>query len=58
MKNGYFEAEMNDTSIRKQTGVVRVNCLDSLDRTNVTQSVFGRFLYAEFLRKSIGLRDN
>lgn len=28
---------------RKQTGVVRTNCLDCLDRTNLMQSCFARY---------------
>lgn len=28
--------------LREQTGVVRTNCMDNLDRTNVVQSVFAR----------------
>lgn len=27
-----------------QTGVVRTNCMDCLDRTNVVQSIFGRYM--------------
>jgi phosphatidylinositol 4-phosphatase len=26
-----------------QTGVIRTNCMDNLDRTNVTQSAFARW---------------
>ena len=29
---------------RLQTGVVRTNCMDCLDRTNVVQSLFGRYM--------------
>ncbi|KAI1350899.1 SacI homology domain-containing protein [Xylaria sp. FL0043] len=29
---------------RKQTGVLRTNCMDCLDRTNVCQSSFGKFM--------------
>jgi hypothetical protein len=29
---------------RRQNGVVRTNCMDCLDRTNVVQSIFGRFI--------------
>lgn len=35
MENKYYEA-------KKQAGVVRTNCLDCLDRTNVVQSVIAR----------------
>lgn len=35
---GFFAVCGNDV-IRKQTGIVRSNCIDSLDRTNVVQSM-------------------
>jgi hypothetical protein len=34
---------------RRQTAVVRTNCMDSLDRTNVVQSMFGRFILSRQL---------
>lgn len=47
--NRYFDARRTNTSIgnvnipaTKQTGVIRTNCIDCLDRTNVVQSVIGR----------------
>jgi hypothetical protein len=36
---------------RLQTGVVRTNCMDCLDRTNVVQSIFGRFVLFQQLAK-------
>ena len=30
--------------LAKQNGVIRTNCMDCLDRTNVTQSALGRFM--------------
>ena len=46
---GYFEG--NDTGkviIKKQSGIIRTNCIDCLDRTNVVQSVLGnRVLLAQ-----------
>lgn len=53
MGQGYFLAVPitvnNDTDVsfrveRIQTGVVRTNCMDCLDRTNVVQSLFGRYM--------------
>jgi hypothetical protein len=60
LAHGYFRATVNASSAdndddktqapvvfhvdRVQTGIVRTNCMDCLDRTNVVQSVFGRFL--------------
>lgn len=51
--HGYFCAvPSNETTweiIRLQNGVVRTNCMDCLDRTNVVQSMFGRYvLYQQF----------
>lgn len=34
---------------RRQTAVVRTNCMDCLDRTNVVQSMFGRFIVSRQL---------
>lgn len=57
MEQGYFRcvpvcgtntnstATTTDFQIAKiQTGVTRTNCMDCLDRTNVVQSIFGRFM--------------
>lgn len=35
----------------KQSGVIRTNCMDNLDRTNVVQSVFGRQNILSILRR-------
>ena len=35
--------------IKKQTAVVRTNCMDCLDRTNVVQSMLGRFTLSRML---------
>ena len=47
--NHYYEATVQNTNIgqvnvaaMKQSGVIRTNCVDCLDRTNVVQSVIGR----------------
>ncbi|KAG7343182.1 SacI homology domain containing protein [Nitzschia inconspicua] len=47
--HGYFYAEAPRTgqewSIKQvQNAVVRTNCMDCLDRTNVVQSIFGRYM--------------
>ena len=34
--------EVNGQSISRQSGVLRTNCMDCLDRTNVVQSACGR----------------
>lgn len=51
--HGYFCAIPAATSaweiLGLQNGVVRTNCMDCLDRTNVVQSMFGRYiLYQQF----------
>ena len=37
-------SESTVTLLSKQSGTVRTNCMDCLDRTNVVQSVFGRVI--------------
>jgi hypothetical protein len=37
-----------------QDGVVRTNCMDCLDRTNVVQSMFGRFMIYKQIHERIG----
>ena len=38
-----------------QDGVVRTNCMDCLDRTNVVQSMFGRYVLYKQLYERLGL---
>ncbi|KAL7531967.1 hypothetical protein ACHAXR_006016 [Thalassiosira sp. AJA248-18] len=38
-----------------QDGVVRTNCMDCLDRTNVVQSMFGRYMLYRQLYERLGL---
>jgi len=38
--------------LSKQTGVIRSNCMDCLDRTNVAQSAFGKWALNQQLRKA------
>lgn len=41
----YFELNLSSNSIeRRQTSVVRTNCMDCLDRTNVVQSKIGSYM--------------
>lgn len=37
-----FFMKNSEEVLQKQEGVLRTNCIDCLDRTNVTQSMFGR----------------
>ncbi|KAI3945544.1 hypothetical protein MKW92_030551 [Papaver armeniacum] len=41
-KQGYFLVDSEGQIIAEQTGVARANCIDCLDRTNVTQSFLAR----------------
>jgi hypothetical protein len=49
--HGYFMASApndfstNWTICQKQKAIVRTNCMDCLDRTNVVQSLFGRYVF-------------
>lgn len=48
---GYFEGNLTDGKItKKQDGVIRTNCMDCLDRTNVVQSVLARRALLEQLK--------
>ncbi|XP_020598759.1 phosphoinositide phosphatase SAC7-like isoform X2 [Phalaenopsis equestris] len=40
-RHRYFLLEVEGEKVQEQTGVVRTNCIDCLDRTNVTQSMIG-----------------
>ncbi|CAK4688253.1 unnamed protein product [Aphanomyces euteiches] len=42
MDYGYFAKSATGQVTSTQSGVVRTNCMDNLDRTNVVQSLFGR----------------
>ncbi|XP_042387702.1 phosphoinositide phosphatase SAC6-like [Zingiber officinale] len=53
-KHGYFRTNDNGLKVALQTGIVRTNCVDCLDRTNVTQSMIGRKMLESQLRR-IGL---
>eukprot|EP00956_Cyclotella_meneghiniana_P028676 scaffold67500_cov70-Cyclotella_meneghiniana.AAC.7 len=63
-EQGYFCAiPTDDTKLNTgqwkiaslQDGVVRTNCMDCLDRTNVVQSMFGRYMLYQQLHDRIGL---
>ncbi|KAH9868748.1 hypothetical protein J1614_007820 [Plenodomus biglobosus] len=55
LKHGYFRAvdmpgDSGQVEVRRhQTAVVRTNCMDCLDRTNVVQSMLGRFILSRML---------
>ncbi|KAJ4357420.1 Phosphoinositide phosphatase sac1 [Didymosphaeria variabile] len=55
LKHGYFRGvdmpgDSGRVEVRRhQTAVVRTNCMDCLDRTNVVQSMLGRFILSRML---------
>ncbi|WOL16828.1 phosphoinositide phosphatase SAC6 [Canna indica] len=53
-KHGYFLLNDKGEKVTSQTGIVRTNCIDCLDRTNVTQSMIGRKML-ELQLKRLGL---
>ncbi|KAK5843846.1 phosphoinositide phosphatase SAC7-like [Gossypium arboreum] len=50
-KNGYLLLNDKGEKMKEQLGVVRTNCIDCLDRTNVTQSMIGRKMLELQLRR-------
>lgn len=51
-KQGYCLYDATDATLRKmQTSVVRTNCMDCLDRTNVVQSTLARWVLNQQLRE-------
>lgn len=51
VKSGYLLLNEKGEKTKEQTGVVRTNCIDCLDRTNVTQSMIGRRMLEIQLRR-------
>jgi hypothetical protein len=55
LQNGYFRGvdmpgDSGQVEVRRhQTAVVRTNCMDCLDRTNVVQSMLGRYVLSRML---------
>ena len=48
----YFRINADDSNPQKvQTGVVRTNCMDNLDRTNVAQATIARWILNQQLRE-------
>ncbi|KHN41827.1 Phosphatidylinositide phosphatase SAC1 [Glycine soja] len=50
-RNGYLLLNEKGEKMKEQLGVVRANCIDCLDRTNVTQSMIGRNMLEYQLRR-------
>ena len=62
--HGYFSAAPNSNFTEKwkihsvQDGVIRTNCMDCLDRTNVVQSIFGRYVLFNQLRERLAYNSS
>ncbi|XP_022855028.1 phosphoinositide phosphatase SAC6 [Olea europaea var. sylvestris] len=56
IKNRYLLLNEKGEKVEGQLGVVRTNCIDCLDRTNVTQSMIGRKML-EFQLRRLGVFD-
>ncbi|XP_057492537.1 phosphoinositide phosphatase SAC7-like isoform X3 [Actinidia eriantha] len=56
VKNRYLLLNEKGEKVEEQVGVVRTNCIDCLDRTNVTQSMIGQKML-EFQLRRIGVFD-
>ncbi|CAG8596793.1 8906_t:CDS:10, partial [Paraglomus occultum] len=56
LQQGYFHAEGSQIC-KTQTSVVRTNCMDCLDRTNVVQSTIAKWVLTQQLR-AIGVLSN
>ncbi|KAK6459444.1 SacI homology domain-containing protein [Scheffersomyces xylosifermentans] len=51
--DNYFHYDLNSRAIiSKQTKIVRTNCMDCLDRTNVVQSMIARWVFQNQLTKA------
>ncbi|KAH9487075.1 hypothetical protein JR316_0001141 [Psilocybe cubensis] len=54
-REGYFQINNDDSAPKKvQTGTVRTNCMDNLDRTNVVQAAVAKYVLNQQLR-SLGI---
>ncbi|CAN6461871.1 unnamed protein product [Victoria cruziana] len=53
----YFLLDVKGEKLEEQQGVVRTNCIDCLDRTNVTQSMIGRRMLENQLQRMGILRN-
>ncbi|PWA63817.1 phosphoinositide phosphatase SAC6 [Artemisia annua] len=51
IKNRYYLLSEKGEKVEGQIGIVRTNCVDCLDRTNVTQSMIGRKMLEYQLRR-------
>lgn len=52
IEQGFTAVSADGTVLRQQMSVVRINCMDCLDRTNVVQSEIGRKMLTQQLREA------
>ncbi|KAL4557920.1 hypothetical protein LXL04_036114 [Taraxacum kok-saghyz] len=57
-KQGYFLETKQGELVAEQKGTIRSNCIDCLDRTNVTQSYLARISLNQQLQKMCGLSQS
>lgn len=55
-RHGFYQSGSLPGDSSRQRGVVRVNCIDCLDRTNVVQGLLGR-KHLEYVLDRAGLLD-
>lgn len=55
-RHGFYQSGALPGDNSRQRGVVRVNCIDCLDRTNVVQGLLGR-KHLEYVLDRAGLLD-
>ncbi|PWA73081.1 hypothetical protein CTI12_AA264450 [Artemisia annua] len=58
VKQGYFLQTSEGELIAEQNGVIRSNCIDCLDRTNVTQSYLARISLNQQLQRMCALTSS
>ncbi|TBU64759.1 SacI homology domain-containing protein [Dichomitus squalens] len=59
LQNGYFHLDSNKPEpVKLQTGVVRTNCMDNLDRTNVAQSAIAKWMLERQLKDLRVIQEN
>ena len=59
IRQGYFHLDSRKPQpVKIQTGTIRTNCMDNLDRTNVAQAAFAKWTLNRQLRSLDILNEN
>ncbi|PIL29655.1 hypothetical protein GSI_08292 [Ganoderma sinense ZZ0214-1] len=59
VQNGYFHLASNKPEpVKLQTGVIRTNCMDNLDRTNVAQCAIAKWMLNRQLKELRVIQEN